>query len=85
LKPNRSGEKELKEKLEVATAAHGKALTRFRAVLRDIPGGFSHPDGSERILMASQQELKQAHRGVIAALSALKRTSAAGVRKKKPI
>jgi len=84
LKPNRSGEREWKEKLEVATAAHGQALKRFRAVLRDIPGGFPHPDGSERILKASR-ELKQAHRGVIAALSALKRNSAAGVRKKKLI
>ncbi len=67
MKPNLSTRKELKERLTVATAAQKLAIKRFKAVIRDIPTGLPHPDGSDRIRIASR-ELTDAHNLVIALL-----------------
>ena len=67
MKPNSSRLKELKKQLTVATAAQKLATKRFKEVIRDIPTGLPHPDGSDRIRIASR-ELTAAHNVVIALL-----------------
>jgi hypothetical protein len=65
VKANSPTRKKLKEQLKVATAAQKLAIKRFKEVIRDIPRGLPHPDGSDRIRIASR-ELTEAHNLVIA-------------------
>jgi len=67
LKSNPQMQKELEQQLKVAMEAQNQAVKRFRDVIRDIPSGLPHPDGSQRILNASR-DLREAHNLVIALL-----------------
>jgi hypothetical protein len=83
VKPNSPSRKELREQLRVATAAQKLAIKRFKEVIRDIPSGLPHPDGSDRIRIASH-ELSEAHNLVIALLVELDKISLDGGDEQRP-
>jgi hypothetical protein len=83
VKPNSPPRKELREQLRVAAAAQKLAIKRFRQVIRDIPSGLPHPDGSDRIRIASR-ELSEAHNLVIALLVELDKISLDGGNEQRP-
>ncbi len=74
--------KELKEQLAVAIKAQKLAGKHFKEVVRDIPSGLPHPDGSDRIRNASR-ELTETYKRVVALLVKLNRMSQDGDRKKR--
>jgi ABC-type hemin transport system ATPase subunit len=81
LRPNSRTQQELKQRLQIAKQARKQAVKRFNEVIRDIPSGLPHPDGSERILNASR-ELTEAQAAVIALLRDLNQGSLDGDGKK---
>ena len=82
MKTSSSTYQDLKQQLKVAAEAQKRAVKRFKEVIRDIPSGLPHPDGSERILRASR-ELTEAHAEVVALLTKLNRGSLDGDGKKR--
>jgi len=74
MRTNSATQKELKRQLRLAVDAQKQALQRFKEVIREIPSGLPHPDGSERIHQASR-ELTDAHGAVVALLMKLNRSS----------
>ena len=73
MKSNPQTRKHLRGQLKVAIEAHEKALKRFKAIVRDVPGVLPPPEGSERILKAAR-ELKGTHRALVLLLTQLNKT-----------
>ena len=82
LKAKPATQKELKEQLRVARNAQKEAVNRFKAIVRDIPSGLPHPDGSDRIRHAAR-ELTAAHSRMVALLVELNKISQDGDGKKR--
>jgi len=81
-KINPSTQKELKEQLRVAKNAQKEAVKHFKEIVREIPSGLPHPDGSDRIRNASR-ELADAHKRLVALLIELNRISRDAARKQR--
>jgi len=81
-KLNPSTQKDLKEQLRVAKNAQKTAVKRFKEIVREIPSGLPHPDGSDRVRNASR-ELTDAHNRVVTLLVELNRISQDGARRQK--
>ena len=81
MKPTSRTQQNLKQRLRVAMQAQKQAVKRFGEVIRDIPSGLPHPDGSQRIRNASR-ELTEAQSAVIALLIELNQGSLDGDGKK---
>jgi hypothetical protein len=82
LKAKAATQKELKEQLKVARNAQKEAVKRFIEIVRDIPSGLAHPDGSDRIRNASRA-LTETHNRMVALLVKLNRMSQDGDGKKR--
>jgi hypothetical protein len=82
LKAKPATQKELKQQLRVARNAQKEAVKRFKEIVRDIPSGLPHPDGSDRIRNASR-ELTETHNRMVALLVKLNRMSQDGDEKKR--
>jgi hypothetical protein len=82
LKTNPATQKGLKGQLRVARNAQKEAVKRFTEIVRDIPSGLPHPDGSDRIRNASR-ELTETHNRMVALLVKLNRMSQDGDEKKR--
>jgi hypothetical protein len=82
LKAKPATQKELKQQLRVARNAQQEAVKRFKEIVRDIPSGLPHPDGSDRIRNASR-ELTETHNRMVALLVKLNRMSQDGDEKKR--
>jgi hypothetical protein len=81
-KADPNSQKELKGKLAVAIKAQKIAAKQFKGVVKDIPSGLPHPDGSDRIRNASR-ELTDANNRVVALLVELNRIYQDGDGKKR--
>ena len=81
-KADPNARKELKGKLAVAIKAQKIAAKQFKEVVRDIPSGLPHPDGSDLIRNASR-ELTDANNRVVALLVELNRIYQDGDGKKR--
>jgi hypothetical protein len=80
VKPNSRSQEECRAQLRVALAAQKIAIKRFREILRDLPSGLPHPDGSERIVKTSR-ELAKVQNTVVKLLVKLNEISRDGKRR----
>jgi len=72
LKAKPATQKELKQQLRVPRNAQKESVKRFKEIVRDVPSGIPHPDGSDRIRNAAR-ELTAAHSRMVALLVELNR------------
>ena len=77
LKAKPATQRELKEQLRVARNTQKEAVKRFKEIVRDVPSGLPHPDGSDRIRNAAR-ELSDAHSRMVALLVELNKISQDG-------
>ena len=82
MKPDANTEAELKAELKVALQNQTTAIKQFRRVIREIPSGLPHSDGSKRILQASH-DVSKAHSAIVSLLLKLNKGSLDGDGKKK--